>query len=237
MKIIQKDLTKKSNIRTNSFTKYYCEPNSIDDIKKAIKFSEENCLEIQILGDGTNILFSRDNYYNKLFIKLKSFNNFRIENNIVEIGGSHSLMKAGNLLTKEGYRDFIFMCLIPGSLGGAVRQNAGTTNEGEIKDTFLSCDVYDIKNNNVKTFSKENMKFSYRNSVVQEQNNRFIVLSAKFELKNRTIDIEKLKNFIKEKKTAKINKEPKGYTFGSTFKSHLQEKAAWWYIDHGFKEF
>lgn len=239
MKIIEKDLTKKANIRTKSFTKYYSEVASTSELKNIINFAKEKNLEIQILGDGTNILFSKEEYLDKIFIKLKeSFNFFNISDNSVEIGASFSLMKAGKILAKNGYSDFVYMSLIPGSVGGAVRQNAGTTKEGEIKDYFISCKVYDLKENLEKVFTKEEMNFSYRNSKIQNEKNRYLVLSAIFELKNKTQKIEELKNFIKERRLNKLKKEPKGYSFGSTFKSHLQEKAAWWYIDQvGLRNF
>ncbi len=232
MKILEINLTRKANIRTKSYAKYYCEINSIQDIEFILEFSKKENLEIQILGDGTNILFSKEYYHNVIFIKLKdSFNYFRITDKTVEIGASHSLMKAGKLLSKNGYENFIYMSLIPGSLGGAVRQNAGTTKEGEIKDSFISCIVYDLKEKKEKELLIEDMKFSYRNSIIQQEKNRYLVLSAKFKLENKTTNLIELKEFIKTKQKAKINKEPKGYTFGSTFKSHLQEKPAWWYID------
>jgi UDP-N-acetylmuramate dehydrogenase len=239
MEIIEKDLTKKANIRTKSFAKYYFELESINEIKYIISFANQRNLQIQILGDGTNILFSKEEYTDKLFIKLKkTFDFIEINNNFVEIGASFSLMKAGKLLAENGYDDFVYMSLIPGSIGGAIRQNAGTTKEGEIKDSFISCTVYDLKENIEKIFTKEEMKFSYRNSLIQEERNRYLVLSGKFELRSKTKNIEELKSFIKEKKQNKSKKEPKGYSFGSTFKSHLQENPAWWYIDQvGLKNF
>jgi len=239
MEIIEKDLTKKANIRTKSFTKHYFELESINEIKNIISLANQRNLQIQILGDGTNILFSKEEYTDKLFIKLKkTFNFIEINNNFVEIGASYSLMKAGKILAENSYKDFVYMSLIPGSLGGAIRQNAGTTKEGEIKDSFISCKVYDLKENIEKVFTKEEMNFSYRDSLIQSEKNRYLVLSAKFELKNKTKNIEELKNFIKEKKQNKSKKEPKGYSFGSTFKSHLQENPAWWYVDQvGLKNF
>lgn len=239
MEIIEKDLTKKANIRTKSFAKYYFELESINEIKYIISFANQRNLQIQILGDGTNILFSKEEYTDKLFIKLKkTFDFIEINNNFVEIGASFSLMKAGKILAENSYENFVYMSLIPGSLGGAIRQNAGTTKEGEIKDSFISCKVYDLKENIEKVFTKEEMNFSYRDSLIQSEKNRYLVLSAKFQLKNKTKNIEELKNFIKEKKQNKSKKEPKGYSFGSTFKSHLQENPAWWYIDQvGLKNF
>ena len=70
MKIINQELTKFSTIRTKSHAEYFCQPQSISDLKKAIKFKKSKNLDIVILGNGSNILFSKDYYDNILFVKL-----------------------------------------------------------------------------------------------------------------------------------------------------------------------
>lgn len=230
--IMEKDLTKLATIHTESKTKYFVQINSIDDLNESVAFARENILEIVILGKGTNILFTQREYTDKLFIKLgKGFDYFNITNDIVEIGGAYPFMRAGKKLIEMGYKDFIYMSLIPGSLGGGVRQNAGTTNEGEIKDNFISAKIYDLKSNKVIEFSKNDMCFSYRNSILQEEWNRYIVLDAKFHLGYQDKDVDNLKSLVQELKDKKKNKEPSGYSFGSTFKSIRYEKPVWWYIE------
>ena len=63
-----------------------------------------------------------------------SFKKIKFYNNYVEIGGSYSLIQAGRKLINAGYGDYIFFNLIPATIGGAVRQNAGTGQDEEIKD-------------------------------------------------------------------------------------------------------
>ena len=109
MKIINQDLTKFSTIRTKSLAEYYCEPRSISELKEAIKFKNLKNLPIVILGNGSNILFSKDYYDNILFIKLSGdFNFFNINKNNIEIGAGYSMKIAGKQLIKLGYQDFIF---------------------------------------------------------------------------------------------------------------------------------
>ena len=229
-KIIEKDLTKFSTIRTESYCKYYSEINSIEDIKSAIDFKNENNLKFKILGNGSNILFSKDYYDDILFLKFGDrFNFMTYYDDYVEIGSSYSLVQAGRELINKGYQSFIFFSLIPASIGGAIRQNAGTGSNEEIKDVCLSCKVYDIVKNEEIEFNLDNMNFSYRNSIVKKNPNRYIVLSSKFKLKNKTDKIDDLiiemKGRVKEKK----NREPNGYSFGSTFVNN--EKKAWEYIN------
>ena len=237
MKIIEKDLTKLATIQTPAIAKYFTKIDSIEELQEVLQFIEDKDLNTIILGNGTNILFTQESYKNTMFIKLgKGFDFFNLSVNTVEIGGSYSFMRAGKKLTGLGYKDFVYMTLIPGSLGGGVRQNAGTTNEGEIKDNFLSATVYDLQEKRIKTLSKEKMEFSYRNSIIQKQANRYLVLSAEFYLGEKNDNLNSLVNFVKEKKNGKKEKEPSGYSFGSTFKSLLNDKAAWWYIDQiGFR--
>jgi len=229
-KVIEKDLTTFSTIRTKSFAKYYYELNSADDIKKAMDFKNKNNLAFKVLGNGSNILFSKDYYDDILFLKFgDGFNFITYFDDYVEIGSSYSLIQAGRELIYKGYQDYIFFSLIPASIGGAIRQNAGTGINEEIKDVCLSCKVFDIEKNKEIEFDLDNMDFSYRNSIIKKNPNRYIVLSSRFKLNNQTDNIDELildmKNRVKEKK----KREPSGYSFGSTFVNN--EKKAWEYVN------
>jgi len=229
-KVIEKKLTTFSTIRTCSYTKYYAELNNANDIKKAMDFKNKNNLAFKVLGNGSNILFSKDYYDDILFLKFgDGFNFITFYDNYVEIGSSYSLIQAGRELIYKGYQDYIFFSLIPASIGGAIRQNAGTGSNEEIKDVCLSCKVFDIEKNKEIKFDLDNMDFSYRNSIIKKNPNRYIVLSSRFKLNNQTDNIDELilnmKNRVKEKK----NREPSGYSFGSTFVNN--EKKAWEYVN------
>tara|TARA_S200000501_G_scaffold370390_1_gene411460 strand:- start:1830 stop:2699 length:870 start_codon:yes stop_codon:yes gene_type:complete len=229
-KVIEKDLTTFSTIRTGSYCKYYAEINSSEDIKSAIDFKNKNNLKFKILGNGSNILFSKDYYDDILFLKFgDGFNFITYYDDYVEIGSSYSLIQAGRELISKGYQSFIFFSLIPASIGGAIRQNAGTGSNEEIKDVCLSCKVYDIGKNEEIEFDLDNMNFSYRNSIIKKNPNRYIVLSSRFKLNNQTDNIDelilKMKDRVKEKKM----REPSGYSFGSTFVN--DQKKAWEYVD------
>ena len=229
-KVIEKDLTKLSTIRTKSYAKYYAELNNTDDIIEAMRFKNKNNLIFKVLGNGSNILFSKDYYDDILFLRFGDgfkFINYHFD--FVEIGSSYSLIQAGRELINKGYQNYIFFSLIPATIGGAIRQNAGTGSSEEIKDVCLSCKVFDIQNSKVVEFNLNDMDFSYRNSIIKKNPNRYIMLSSKFKLNNQTNNIEqlilKMKNRVKEKK----NREPSGYSFGSTFVNN--NKKAWEYVD------
>jgi len=229
-KVISKDITKYSTIRTPSYTKYFAILNNVDDIKKAINFSKKNNLRFKILGNGSNILFSKDLYDDILFLKLgDGFKSIQFHKSYVEIGGNYSLIQAGRTLISKGYSNFIFFNLIPATIGGAIRQNAGTGIGEEIQDVCLSTLVYDITQNKTIELSCRKLCFSYRNSLIKKYPNRYLVLSAKFRLADKVNNIAKLTSDMILRVKEKTDREPKGYCFGSTFMN--SKMSAWEYID------
>jgi len=231
MKIFEKDLTKLSTIRVKSHAKYFCEPENTDDIKKAIDFSNKHNLQIEILGNGSNILFSKEMYEQKLFLKLTGeFSFFEEKSDFIEIGAAYSLKLAGKKMIKLGLEDYVFFNLIPACIGGAITQNAGTGSDGEIKDVCMNVKLFDILNNKVIELSNKNCLFGYRNSIIKKEKGRFIVLSAKFNSKNKVSNIDNLVSTCKDRMQEKVNREPLGYSFGSTFVNN--KLPAWECVRH-----
>ena len=145
MNIVEQDLTKFSTIRTKSHAKYFCIAETVEDIKEAIEFKIKHNLKHVALGNGSNILFSKERYEDIIFIKLGGeFDFFKINHDSVSIGAAYSLKLAGKELIKNGYGDYIFFNLIPACIGGAITQNAGTRSDGEIKDVCSSVKLFDI---------------------------------------------------------------------------------------------
>jgi UDP-N-acetylmuramate dehydrogenase len=74
------------------------------------------------------------------------------------------------------------MSLIPGNVGTTPVQNIGAYGT-EIKDTFVSCDAINIENQEMRTFSKEECNFGYRESVFKNVvKDQYIITSVVFKL-------------------------------------------------------
>ena len=77
------------------------------------------------------------------------------------------------------------MSLIPGNVGTTPVQNIGAYGT-EIKDTFVSCKAISIENQDIRTFSKEECHFGYRESVFKnEEKDNYIITSVIFKLTKR----------------------------------------------------
>ena len=107
-----------------------------------------------------------------------------------------------------------FLAGIPGTIGGAVRMNAGAYG-GEIKDILVKT-TYLNENLEIKEFSNEAQEFSYRHSIFCE-NPDFIILETELKLEK---DLEEnINSRIDEMMKNRIEKQPINYpSAGSTFK-------------------
>lgn len=125
-----------------------------------------------------------------------------------------------------------FAAGIPGSIGGGVFMNAGAYG-GEMQEVVESVEVI-TPNGEMKTYSNEEMEFSYRHSLIQENDD--IVLQATFKLipgkKNKILDEMEYLNALRQYKQpleypscGSVFKRPKGHFVGPMIiKAGLQGK-------------
>ena len=117
------------------------------------------------------------------------------------------------LLLIEEIEGFEFAAGIPGSIGGAIRMNAGA-HGGEMKDIVLETKCMDM-NGNIKILSNEEQKFQYRNSIFSC--NKYIILSTKLKLKKGRY--KEIKSKMDEYTIWRKEHQPLEYpSAGSTFK-------------------
>jgi len=200
---------------------------SIEDLLEALTWCNGQGLPWFILGNGSNILVSDDGFPG-LVIKLGGrFKKVKFDENTVEVGAGVFLPVLSQRFLEMQWGGFEFMCDIPGTIGGALRLNAGT-KQGEIKDHFISAMIL-TTGGEVKSICKEEMGFAYRHSSFSET--RDIALSALFSLpflEDRESILEKRKRII----LGRRQKQPRNRrNCGSVFKSFPGQKPAGWYID------
>ena len=115
------------------------------------------------------------------------------------------MLMLGHLLLRNEITGFEELAGIPGTIGGAIRMNAGAHGK-EIKDIVKSVKCMDYEGN-IKEFQNDEMRFEYRRSMLKEE--KYIVLEAIFELqKGIESEIKKLKwmnMLISEKKDNLLN--------------------------------
>ena len=166
-----------------------------------------------IIGAGSNLLI-RDKGFNGAIIKLgKGFNKIKIVEDEIKVGASILDTNLSKFARKNSIKDFEFFSGIPGTIGGAIKMNAGCFGK-ETKNILKKINLIDITGNK-KEVDPEKIKLEYRTSKIKESD---IVTSAKFRLAYG--DIDEIINKISEIKIQRELTQPlREKTSGSTFKN------------------
>ena len=157
--------------------RYFYVAKSTKEIIDAVNTAKSLKLPFFVLAGGSNLLIS-DRGFNGLVIKIQS-GGFKIVGNALHADAGVLMEILVKETGKKGLAGLEWAGGLPGSVGGAVRGNAGAFG-GEIKDSIVSISILDEKGN-VKTLTRKQCKFSYRDSLMKQKN--FIVLSCIFYLK------------------------------------------------------
>ncbi len=182
-----------------------------------------------IMGSGSNLLI-RDNGFNGTIIKLgKGFNSLNIVEDKLEVGASVQDVILSNFALRNSIKGFEFFSGIPGSIGGAVKMNAGCFGS----DTKRNIDSIEIYNNNFQkqVMTKEEIKLSYRSSNIK---NHQIITKAIFKIDYGNVDDIK-QGMLTIKKQRLLSQPIKNRTSGSTFKNPPNLYAAKLIEDAGCK--
>ncbi|WP_409515107.1 UDP-N-acetylmuramate dehydrogenase [Chryseobacterium oranimense] len=164
--------------------KYFTEVQTLEQLRDAVRYSQDHHLQTLFLGGGSNILLTKD--FDGLAIKLslKGISEEDLNENEVLVTA-----KAGEnwhefvmYTLKKNYGGLENLSLIPGNVGTSPMQNIGAYGT-EIKDVFVSCTVLDLESLELKTFSLEECRFGYRDSIFkQEGKGRYVILEVSFKL-------------------------------------------------------
>ncbi|MCL4358418.1 UDP-N-acetylmuramate dehydrogenase, partial [Patescibacteria group bacterium] len=178
--------------------------------------TERKNLPILILGGGSNLLIN-DQGYRGLIVK-PEFNLIELlGEKIVKVESGAMMTELIEFVANQGLAGLEWAGGLPGTVGGAVRGNAGCFG-GEIKDQLIEVEALNFKTKKVEIFENQACQFSYRQSFFK-QNPEWLILSAKFIFNQNKSPLE-LKKIISEKIFYRQNHHPLGYpNAGSIFKN------------------
>lgn len=191
------------NIDVNA--KEFVEVNSRDElIEIANRTKDKNVL---YLGGGSNILFTRDfdGIVIHLNIKGVEFEKTNSDQTVVQANAGENWNNFVEFCIKNNLGGIENLSMIPGNVGSAPVQNIGAYGV-ELKDVFLTCEVFNKNDFSIKTYNLEDCKFEYRNSIFKE-NKSLIILSLRLKLKNKNHKINSSYGGINDElKKLKISK-------------------------------
>ena len=134
-------------------------PETENELISLVKLLKEDMI---ILGNGSNVLVCDEGIDKYAVITLK-MKNVRCEGESIYADCGTSLAKISAVAAENSLAGLEFASGIPGTVAGGIFMNAGAYG-GEIKDVISEVYALD-KDGNKKTFSREELKLSYRHSV------------------------------------------------------------------------
>ena len=216
--LLNYDMRKSTWFRAGGNALGYVIVNSISDLKMIISYADQ--IKYYIVGVGSNLLV-RDGGFDGLIIKLgKNFNKIKISKNMLSVGAGVLDVNLAKFALKNSIKDFEFFSGIPGTIGGAIKMNAGCYGSQTADNLKRILTI----NNLGKTeyLTKDELELKYRSSNLS---NELIVLKADFICKHSSAsEIIEKKNYIKLKREG--SQPIKEKTSGSTFKNPSGKYAA-----------
>ncbi len=179
--VLLKDYT---SFNIGGAARYFYIAETKQDIINALNAAKRFNLPFFILGGGTNLLVS-DKGYEGIVIKIQNGSVLDIARQGSEDSGSEIISAgAGMLLSdlvqlsiKESLNGLEWAAGIPGTLGGAVRGNAGAFG-GAMSDIVGSVMCINTDSVAIKEIENKDCRFSYKESIFKQQNNLIIVSVA-----------------------------------------------------------
>ncbi len=223
------DISWLSNYKTPAKARYYFELSDTEDIDKILEivtWAKENNTKILWVSWGTNMLFAFDTYDGIVIKNSLAWWTYNSDSKILVSYGSEPIWNIAELLEKNYWQilwhRFIWL---PGSVAWAVYGNAWCFGL-ETENNFVSCEVLDLEDGSIKTLYKEDMKFSYRSSILKLEKKYFLI-NATFDLSKK---IEKYHSEV-DNIDFRENKQPKWNSCGSFFKNPNKEWSAGYLIE------
>jgi UDP-N-acetylmuramate dehydrogenase len=182
-------------------------------------------IPVYVVGVGSNLIV-RDGGMAGVVIRLspRAFGETRVSGDIVTAGAAALDKRVAETAAAANLAGLEFYFGIPGTIGGALRMNAGANN-AETKDVLLDATGID-RDGNIHAFTNAEMKFVYRNSGVDPS---ITFTSARF--RGQAAAPEAIRARMNEVQTHRETAQPiREKTGGSTFQNP-PGNSAWKLID------
>ncbi len=163
--------------KTGGPAEYLAFPKNTAEVEKLVKATRIDKIPLTIIGNASNLII-RDGGIDGLVIILTELKEIKVEGNQVTADAGARIIDTAFAAAHHGLSGMEFAAGIPGSIGGGVFMNAGAYG-GEMQEVVDSVHVL-TRSGEFKTYSNQEMNFSYRHSIVQETGD--IVLTASFKL-------------------------------------------------------
>ena len=198
-------------------------PEDADDLDSLLKWLGKQNMPWMAIGRGYNLLV-RDKGIRGAIISLERFNRITSDGaGLVRAEAGAENLAVVRFAQKAGLGGIGFISGIPGTIGGAIKMNAGAYGEGILERTeFLTL----LRGGSVRDFKMEELDYGYRHLKLEDGD---IILAAAFRLDIREPLLTEEE--IRKDTDLRRSKHNVGYPSAGSFFKNPQGQGAWRLID------
>ena len=198
---------------------------SEEELSNILSLLHSEDVRYMLIGNGSDLLFA-DEGYRGVIVKLGGdFEHIEVVpscDDEIRVGAARMLSSTANFARDKGLTGLEFASGIPGTFGGALFMNAGAYG-GEMKDVVESVSLMKSDGSEVYELSGEEMEFSYRNSVLQHNDDIALFAMVRLHKDDKEAITERMNDLAERRRT----KQPVNFpSAGSTFKRPIGGYAA-----------
>ena len=156
-----------------------------DELVEFVKAADKAGEQVLILGGGSNLLISDAGFAGTVIrggSKGNALDYDACSGGMIEVSAGEDWDEFVSLTIEKGFADLESLSGIPGTIGGAPIQNIGAYGH-EVSETIARVKAYDRTKGEITTFTNEQCRFSYRNSVFKAEAGRYVILNVAFQLR------------------------------------------------------
>lgn len=193
---------------------------TIEALGELVAVIGESGLASLPVGKGSNLLVSSAGFDGVAIVLGDGFSGVEIDGTTVDAGAAASLPIVARASVKAGLTGFEWAVGVPGSIGGAVRMNAGG-HGSDMAANLVSVEVADILLGGIVTRGVESLGLGYRSSSLSPWH---IVVQATLELEHADDDADG-EEALREIVGWRRENQPGGANAGSVFTNPPDDSA------------
>lgn len=200
--------------RSGGPAKYLATVDTVDELRALVESGLPSTEETLVLGRGSNLVVADDGFDGLVIKPDGEFVSVAVEGLEVQAGAATPLSRVARTSVEEGVSGLEFFVGIPGSVGGAVRQNAGCFGS-ETVDVLIDVEMIDLRTGEYHTVPAPGLDMSYRHSNIAGHQ---MVVRARF--RGTSGDVQDGKDRMREITRWRKEHQPGGtLNAGSVFKN------------------
>ena len=202
-------MKKHTTIGLGGAADYYTEIKSLYSLNRAVTLARRYRVPVKIIGSGSNLLVSDDGFHGLVISTKRLSDVFGKKDGVMAMCGA-TLASLVGFAAKNRLTGLEALCGIPGTVGGAVVQNAGAFGVS-VGDFVVSVET--LKRGKLFRYDAEESVLGYRKSRFKKSGET--IVSATFELKNG--NLTDINNKISEYTKKRRSSQPPDKNCGSVF--------------------